>query len=30
MRFEVLNAESRRIRLLKVAKAQPDEADAQD
>ena len=30
MLFEVLNAESRRIRLLKVAKAQPDEADAQD
>ena len=30
MRFDVLNAESRRIRLLKVAKAQPDEADAQD
>lgn len=30
MRFEVLNAESRRIRLLKVAKAQPDEADAED
>ena len=30
MRFEVLNAESRLIRLLKVAKAQPDEADAQD
>lgn len=30
MRFEVLNAESRRIRLLKVAKAQPDEADAKD
>ena len=30
MRFAVLNAESRRIRLLKVAKAQPDEADAQD
>jgi magnesium and cobalt transporter len=30
MGFEVLNADSRRIRLLKVDKAQIDEADAQD
>ena len=30
MSFEVLNAESRRIRLLKVEKAHSDAADAQD